>query len=200
MALLLKILKQFLLYYIILRKDFLKNTSYIGEIIDRVKKNDILAQRILYETFAKEMLLLSSRMTANNEAAKDILQESFICAFQNINKLKEILKFRAWLKRIVINNCLKHLKDKEYFQDIDTVSDIIDDCDDEWFKKVSLEQITQQINQLPEGCRQIFTLYLFEDYKHKEIAQLLNITESTSKSQYQRALKLLQQKLKIYLP
>lgn len=178
----------------------MKSISYITEIIDRAKKNDILAQRILYETFVKEMLLLSSRMISNKEEAKDILQESFICAFQNIHKLKETSKFRAWLKRIVINNCLKHLKDKEYFQNIDSVSDVVDDCDDEWFKKVSFEQITQQINQLPEGCRQIFTLYLFEDYKHREIAQLLNITESTSKSQYQRAIKLLQQKLKIYLP
>ncbi len=177
----------------------MKEINYISEIVNKAKKNNVLAQKILYETFAKEMLLLSYRMVGNMEEAKDILQESFIKAFQNIDKLKEPSKFKSWLKRIIINNCLQHIKRRIYFENVDFVSDVIDENEERWYEEVSFEQITGEIQKLPIGCKQIFILYLFENYKHKEISELLNISESTSKSQYQRALKLLQEKLKNYL-
>ena len=175
----------------------MKDIVYIEALVKKAKRNDILAQRILYEIFSKDILLLCYRMTGNEEESKDILQESFIVAFKRINRVKENSKFRAWLKQIAINNCLKFLRGKMYFERIDDNYEIVDnEEEDEWYKKVSFEQIMSEINLLADGCKQIFILYLLEDYKHKEIAAYLNISESTSKSQYQYALKLLQERLK----
>ena len=177
----------------------LKDIVYIEALVKKAKRNDILAQRILYEIFSKDILLLCYRMTGNEEEAKDILQESFIIAFKRINRVKENSKFGAWLKQIAINNCLKYLKGKMYFERIDDNYEIVDnEEEDEWYKKVSFEQIMSEINLLADGCKQIFILYALEEYKHKEIAAYLNISESTSKSQYQYALKLLQERLKKY--
>jgi RNA polymerase sigma factor (sigma-70 family) len=85
-----------------------------------------------------------------------------------------------------------------YFERIDDNSHIVENEEDEWYKKVSFEQIMSAINLLSDGCKQIFILYALEDYKHREIAAYLNVSESTSKSQYQYALKLLQGRLKKY--
>lgn len=175
----------------------LKDIVYIEALVKKAKRNDILAQRMLYEIFSKDILLLCYRMTGNEEEAKDILQESFIVAFKRISRVKENSKFGAWLKQIAINNCLKYLKGKMYFEGIDNIPDIVDN-EEEWYKKVSFEQIMAEINLLADGCKQIFILHLLEDYKHREIATYLNISESTSKSQYQYALKLLQERLKKY--
>jgi RNA polymerase sigma-70 factor (ECF subfamily) len=183
----------------IFKDGHLKDIVYIEALVKKAKRNDILAQRILYEIFSKDILLLCYRMTGNEEEAKDILQESFIIAFKRINRVKENSKFGAWLKQIAINNCLKYLKGKMYFERIDDNYEIVDnEEEDEWYKKVSFEQIMSEINLLADGCKQIFILYLLEDYKHKEIAAYLNISESTSKSQYQYALKLLQGRLRKY--
>ncbi len=177
----------------------MKDILYIEALVKKAKRNDINAQRILYEIFSKDILLLCYRMTGNEEEAKDILQESFIIAFKSINRVKENSKFGAWLKQIAINNCLKYLKGKLYFERIDDNYEIVDnEEEDEWYKKVSFEQIMSEINLLADGCKQIFILYLLEDYKHREIASCLNISESTSKSQYQYAIKLLQERLKKY--
>lgn len=176
----------------------LKDIVYIDALVKKAKRNDLLAQRILYEIFSKDILMSCYRMTGNEEEAKDILQESFIIAFKRINRLKENSKFGAWLKQIAINNCLKYLKGKLYYESIDNNAEIVEDEEDEWYTKVSFDQIMSEISQLANGCKQVFILYALEEYKHKEIAAYLNISESTSKSQYQYALKLLQERLKRY--
>ena len=185
------------LYHII--KGILVSMDYIGELVKRAQENNINAQKLLYEIFIKEMLLLSYRIVNNTEDAKDIIQESFMSAFKNLKSLKSPEKFKPWLKRIIINNCLKKQKTRIHFLELEETI-IYDDIEDnEWYKDISFEVINGEIKKLPPGCRQVLTLYLFEDYKHKEIAEIMNISESTSKSQYQRALKLLKEKLKTFL-
>lgn len=176
----------------------MRSINYITELIKRAKKNDINAQKMLYEIYIKEMLLLSYRLAGNIEDAKDIVQDSFINAFVNIKKLNSPDKFKQWLKRIVINNCFKRLNVKTVYEDIELANEH-DDTEEDYYKSISFDIMNMEIDKLPTGCRQVLTLYLFEDFKHKEIAEIMNISESTSKSQYQRALKLLKERFKKYL-
>jgi RNA polymerase sigma factor, sigma-70 family len=135
--------------------------------------------------------------------AEDIVQESFIKAFNNLDSYKGVSTFGAWLKRIVINTSINHLKKrKQWLVNIDELPIPIEDCsrndlaDEGFLNKISPEMIHKAIKSLPIKARVVFNLYLLEGYLHKEIAEMLDISESTSKSQYQRALKLLQERLK----
>lgn len=173
--------------------------DYIVELVKRAKKNNIEAQKLLYEIFIEEMLLLSYRMLNNSDDAKDIIQESFISAFVSLKSLKSPEKFKPWLKRIIINNCLKRQRNRIFYIEQEEMIDFDNNSEEECYKDISSEIINKEINKLPIGCRQVLTLYLFENYKHKEVARIMNISESTSKSQYQRALKMLKKKLKPFL-
>jgi len=156
----------------------------------------MLAMKVLYEQYSREMLGLSYRITQNKADAEDIIQEAFLKSFQEIRKLKEAEKYPAWLKRIVLNRSLSTIKGKIHFAEIDNIAESIEDEDQEhWYEGIPFEKIKPAIQELPDGCRQVFTLYLLEDYKHREIAELLDISLSNSKSQYRYALKLLKEKL-----
>jgi len=139
----------------------------------------------------QEMLLLSSRILNSREDSRDIMQESFLSAFRNLKGLKSPDKFKPWLKRIVINNCLKKQNTRIYITGLDEADASQDEPENEYYRSIPSEVINREISRLPSGAKQILTMYLFEEYKHKEIAEMLNISESTSKSQYQRALKIL---------
>ena len=161
----------------------------------QVKKNDVVAMRTLYEKYSKEMLATSFRITNNLQDSEDILQDSFLASFQKINQLKEGGKYVGWLKQIVVNNSLAHIKKKVNFKNLTTVEDRAEEEEENWFEGISFEKIREAIQELPEGSRQVFSLYLLENHKHREIAEMLGISISTSKSQYRYALKILKDKL-----
>jgi len=164
--------------------------------VQRAVKGDASAQALLYQQFSKAMFHICLRMSKNRNAAEDILQDSFILAFKNLHQVKEATQFGGWLKRIVVNECIRQTKQNWQWQDWEEEHDqISNEQETEWWKLVNIEMVYQQIATLPEGCRQIFNLYVFEDYTHKEIAVLLSISESTSKSQYHRARQLLKEKI-----
>lgn len=135
-------------------------------------------------------------MTGNKQDAEDILQEAFYLAFVNISKLKKMESFGAWLKKIVVNKCISFLRKQIHFVDIESTNQNINDETEDWMQELSMKDINNEIKQLPDGCRVVFNLYLLENYSHKQIAELLDISESTSKSQYHRAKSLLRNQLK----
>ena len=142
------------------------------------------------------MYNISLRLLNNKEDAEDVVQESFITAFKKLKELKEPSMFGGWLRRIVVNNCNQHgRKVKMVFEDLDASEDIVDE-DISWVTEVPIADVHFAIKNLPDGCRKVFLLYTSENYTHKDIGELLEIAESTSKSQYLRAKKLLQQQLK----
>jgi RNA polymerase sigma-70 factor (ECF subfamily) len=133
-------------------------------------------------------------MTGNKQDAEDILQDAFFQAYINISKLNSMDSFGAWLKRIVINQGIRFLRARIHFSDVavpDQEEEVFETC----LEEHTMQRINKEIQELPDGCRIVFILYLLEDYSHKEIAEALNISESTSKSQYHRARKLLQERL-----
>jgi RNA polymerase sigma factor (sigma-70 family) len=165
-------------------------------IVRKASSGDAHSQSLLYQQYSKAMFSICIRMAGNRSDAEDILQEAFITAFAKLFQLKDTLQFGGWLKRIVVNECIRFTKKQFPFTDWneELYQEITDD-EPEWWTTVSLQVIHLQIKALPDGCRQIFNLYVLESFTHKEIAQTLNISESTSKSQYQRARQLLKDRI-----
>ena len=131
------------------------------------------------------------------EEAEDILQESFISAFKNISNYRGDSTFGSWLKRIVINNSINVLRKNklEFAEEEEKLPDIVDDSDEQ-ISDLTIDQIRSAIEVLPDGFRAVLSLYLLEGYDHKEIGEILGISESTSKSQFNRSKRKLREILK----
>ena len=162
------------------------------EIIDRCQSGDKKAYGELYQLYSKAMFNVCLRMVNNQQEAEDILQEAFISAFKNLKNFRSESTFGAWLKRIVINKTLNHIKKRklELFpleDNTDRIEEDVNQLDEE--STFNIHKIKKAIELLPDGYRMVFSLYVVEGYDHGEIATIMNITESTSKSQYNRAKK-----------
>jgi RNA polymerase sigma factor (sigma-70 family) len=171
------------------------------DLIDECRKGDRKAQFQLYRLYYKSMYSVSLRIVNDESEAEDIMQESFLKAFKKIDTYKGEVSFGAWLKKIVINRSLDHLKKKKVqFEDIDSRLQLPDN--DEEYREVDLESIKNAIRSLSDGYRTILSLHLIEGYDHDEISQILGISNSASRTQFSRAKMKLKELLKgkeIYL-
>jgi RNA polymerase sigma-70 factor (ECF subfamily) len=164
-------------------------------IIERCQKGERKAFQELYNLYGKAMFNISVRILNNNDEAEEVLQDSFLKAFEKISSYDKKYSFGIWLKRIVINRSLDVIKKRKLnFVAINDADFIEEKQDEESIYDVNA--IKKCIEELPDGYRTILTLFVFEDYSHREIATLLNISEGTSKSQYNRAKKKLIELLK----
>ena len=164
-------------------------------LVKQAMEGQEFAFKELFTQFGNGLFNVCIRMTGDRMAAEDIVQESFLKAFASLQQLKDKASFGSWLRRIAINLCLQEIKSKkELFWPFDEV--IEPGSPDDWVSDIDLPSLHHAIKNLPDGCRQIFLLYTSESYTHKEIAVMLGISESTSKSQYQRAKTLLKKELK----
>jgi RNA polymerase sigma-70 factor (ECF subfamily) len=144
------------------------------------------------------MFNICLRITGNHAEAEDVLQEAFIKAFRNIDSFEFRSSFGAWLKRIVINTTVNHMnKQKALMINLEEDRMQFSDLPDTDYQSIELEvdNVKKAINKLPNGYRIVLSLYLLEGYDHKEIAKVLGISESTSKTQYIRAKKKLRELL-----
>lgn len=172
------------------------NLEVHKEIIEKSKRGNRKAQYELYKLYSRAMFNTSYRMMGHKEDAEDILQESFSDAFRKLDTFVYNSTFGAWLKRIVVNNCINELKrrkpDLHYFDEMPNPKN----DEEEVQVELSVNQIKKAMNQLPEGGRIIFSLYLLEGFDHREISSILKVSESNSKSQYMRAKKRIKEILK----
>jgi RNA polymerase sigma factor (sigma-70 family) len=164
------------------------------DIIELSKARNSQAQFQLYQLYSKAMYNICYRLMNNREEAEDMLQESFAEAFIKIDTFRFESAFGAWLKRITINKCINALKKRkaelvytDMLSDPDYQEEELDP------RGITVEQVQHALEDLPEGYRLVFSLFLLEGYDHSEIAQILAISESTSKSQYARARQKIQQ-------
>ena len=163
------------------------------DIIDQCKNDDRQAQFQIYKLYYKPMYNVCLRMVANEVEAEDIMQEAFLSALKNIKTYERKVSFGAWLKKIVINRSLDHLKKKKIkFEEINERINIADETVFMEMEENSLENLKKAINELPEKYRIIINLNLFEGYNHEEIAEMLHISNVSSRTQFFRA----KQKLK----
>lgn len=183
--------------FILKKNELISGFSNIHQdLIDRSLKGDGIAQSKLYGLYSKAMYNVCLRITNNEDDTKDVMQEAFISAFQNLGSYKGEASFGAWLKRIVVNKAINHIKRKrmeftELNPERDEMQEEQPDLTNE--QELTVEKIKNAIVKLPDGYRLVFSLYLLEGYDHQEIAGILNISESTSKSQYNRAKKKLRE-------
>lgn len=163
-------------------------TDIHKKLVEESKQGSSKAQYKLYQLYAGAMFNTSYRMMRNREEAEDMLQESFSEAFLKLDRFRFESTFGAWLKRIVVNKCINEIKRKkanlEYTDEIAQYSTKDDDND---LPELNVDMIKEAMEHLPDGSRMIFQLYLLEGYDHREIAEILGVSESNSKSQYMRA-------------
>lgn len=188
--------------------DQLNRSSYLDPVytdihealIAQCRRGDAKAQHELYKLYARSMYNVCMRMVNHVGEAEDILQESFLEAFTKLGDFRAEASFGSWLKRIVINRSINYLRKRklelvESIAEADLVEELTDE-DEELQLEVS--RVHKAIQELPDGYRIVLTMYLLEGYDHSEIAEALHISESTSKSQLNRAKNKLREKLSVY--
>jgi len=166
-----------------------------GCIMERRKE-----QQMLYQHFASPMLSLCMRYCQNRMEAEDVLQEGFIKIFRKISTFRQSGSLEGWVRRIMINQAINHLKSQKLlFLDADPYiigNQIAEEQPEEQAElRYQPDELMQMIQELPPGYKVVFNLYVFEGYSHKEIAEELEISENTSKSQLSRARSYLRRKL-----
>jgi len=167
----------------------------LKKIIKHCKKKDLKAQEELYRLFAGKLFAISLKYSRNYQEAEDNLQEAFITIFKKIHQYENKGSFEGWLKRITINTALQTYRKQNVFRIVDENS--IEEAEEVNLREeeISLDFLLKIIQELPDRYRMVFNLYVLDGYSHKEIAELLNISVGTSKSNLARARKNLKQKL-----
>lgn len=169
----------------------------LEQLIQKCKKNDTKAQSEIYKLYSSKLFSICLKYSRNYVEAEDSLQESFLTIFDKIAQFKDKGSFEGWIKRITINTVLQRYRDKSVInlvnEDIkDDKEVVIEDTE------LSLDFLLKIVQELPDRYRLVFNLYVLDDYSHKEIASLLNITVGTSKSNLSRAKKLLKDQIENY--
>ena len=170
------------------------------EILEGCKSGERQAFGLLYKKYASTMLGICMRYCKRKEEAEDVLHEGFIKVFSNVSKFRGDGSFEGWIKRIMINTSLSyyHANLKHYFQSgVEEFEDMLTGDDDEgvYSNAPSRSELLSLIQDLPDGYRFVFNMYVFENFSHKEIAAELGVSVNTSKSQLAKARRRLQKKL-----
>lgn len=175
-------------------RDELTETIGFDDLVERCKKGDTKAYTDLYHRHAKELYNTIYRFVNHTGEAEDLLQDTFLAAYQHINQFQYKSSFNAWLKRIAINKAISFIRKRKIKfseTEIETVS-IADEVFDEAGFTLKVDEVKKAITQLSDGYRTIVNLYLFENIPQEEIGEMLGISHTTVRTQYHRA------KAKIY--
>lgn len=168
-----------------------------AQLIAALKRGESRAHKLVYERFSGKMLAVCTRYCTNRDDAEEVMLDGFMRVFDKISQFREDGSFEGWIRRIMVTESLMFLrKNKQLRQEV-ALDDTLIEPDYDWADATLNENdLLRLIGQLPEGYRSIFNLYAIEGYSHAEIAELLGISEGTSKSQLSRARALLQTSLK----
>jgi RNA polymerase sigma-70 factor (ECF subfamily) len=169
------------------------------QIIDACRQGDHFAQKMLFERYSDNMFLVCMRYLSRQPDAEEILSDAFLKCFRSLSSFEYRGEgsFRAWLSSITVNECLAFLRKKErlVFMDKDTFPERTGEQESA-IEKMNAKELMDCILQMPAGYRTVFNLYVLENYPHKEIARLMGISESTSKTQLRKAKAWLRKKIK----
>ena len=156
--------------------------------------NDRKAQKALYDKYSKRMMAVCLRYVKDTEDARDLLQEGFVKLFMNIHTYIGDGLLDGWVRKIFVNCALERLRHQDVLRNADDIDETVyaDIPDESSVSQLYADEIMACVQSLPDGFRTVFNMFAIEGYSHKEISEKLNITESTSRSQYLRARKMLQ--------
>lgn len=167
------------------------------QLIDGCRKGKRQAQKELYETYSRRMMGVCLRYANDRETARDLLQDGFVKIFSSLDSFSGTGSFEGWMRKIFVNSALEYLRKADVMRetvDLDNTAEL-SDADSSAVSQMSEKELVALIGELPSGFRAVFNLFAIEGYSHKEIGEMLDITESTSRSQYTRAKQLLQRKI-----
>lgn len=169
------------------------NPHIHNPIVHRAARGDRKAQTELYELYSKAMFNVSYRMVNDGQIAEDLMHEAFIQAFQKLDQFQFESTFGHWLKRIVVNKSLNHLrrekmiKEKEIELEYESSVEQAEESSEQWSESFSLKEIIEATKRLAKKHALVFNLYMIEGYDHEEIGEIMGISTSTSRSQLSRA-------------
>ena len=166
-------------------------------LIEQCKKNDAKAQSQIYKLYASKLFSLSLKYSRNHAEAEDNLQDAFVTIFEKIAQYKSKGSFEGWMKRIAVNTALQCYRSVGVFDIVneDLIEDVSIEMDND---DIGVDYLLQIIQELPDRYRLVFNLYVLDDYSHKEIAEMVQITIGTSKSNLARARLILKEKIEQY--
>ncbi|AKD57789.1 RNA polymerase sigma factor [Spirosoma radiotolerans] len=168
-----------------------------AQLIVALKRGESRAHKVVYERFAGKMLAVCTRYCANRDDAEEVMLDGFMRAFEKIEQFREEGSFEGWIRRIMVTESLMFLRKAKQWRLEIPMDEVTVEPDYEWADTaVNESDLMRLVNQLPDGYRTVFNLYAIEGYSHAEIAEMLGISEGTSKSQLSRARMLLQTNLK----
>lgn len=165
------------------------------QLITGCKEGKSWAQKAIYDRYAAAMMSVCVRYVTDRETARDLLQEGFIKLFTKIDSFTGAGAFGGWVRRIFVTTSLEYLRQNDALKQsasIEEYGNFIENDDVTVLQKISADDLMACIAQLSDGYRTVFNLYAIEGYAHAEIAEILGISEATSRSQFMRARKILQ--------
>ena len=172
--------------------------SFVRIIIDKCRKGDRSAQKNLYDYLAPKMFAVCLRYMGDRMPAEDILQDGFITLFSKLDSYSGEGSFEGWARKIFVNTALMSLRKTDALKlsdDLEEAGNLSSDISSQ-IQNIGYKEIMKIVMKLPDGYRTVFNMFVVEGFSHKEIAQALNISEVTSRSQLQRARMILQEKIK----
>lgn len=156
------------------------------QLLEAILRQDATAQRRLYEKYSRKMFGVCLRYARSREEAEDLLQDGFLKVFQKLSSFKNEGSLEGWIRRVMVNTSLDHIRQQKLqWADPETIEEPGTDAG--VIEKMNAGELLALIQQLPTGFRTVFNLYAIEGYSHREIGEMLQISEGTSKSQYARA-------------
>jgi RNA polymerase sigma-70 factor (ECF subfamily) len=173
--------------------------EFSPEILNKIKKGHPGAQRLLYDAFKMELFNVCRRYSSDEATAKDMFQEGFIKIFKDFHQFNiQRGTVRSWVRKVMVNAALQHIRSNKKWNgtlEINALPNHDLSYRDNILDTLSMEEIQKLIVQMPDGYKMVFNMYLIEGFSHKEIAQMLDITESTSKSQLYKSKQWMRNKL-----
>jgi len=169
------------------------------DLIAGCKREEMWARKALYEQYAGAMLSLCVRYASDRDVARDVLQDGFYKVFTKIGDYSGTGSFEGWMRRIFVTTALEQLRKKRFLPIISEYEESIEDTDASAFERLSADDLHRCIAGLPNGFRMVFNLYAVEGYSHTEIAEMLQIKEATSRSQFMRARQILQKNVQQFI-
>lgn len=182
----------------LISRDGKGEMSDILSLVRKARQGDRKAQKAIYDQLSGKMYAVCLRYMSDKEQAQDILQDGFVTLFTKLDSYSGEGSFEGWARKIFVNTALMSLRKKDVLkqsEDVDTAWDI-SSSDPSVIQRIGYKELLDLIATLPPGFRTVFNMYVLEGYSHKEIAEALDISETTSRSQLQRARTLLQSKIK----
>ncbi|MGX1022924.1 RNA polymerase sigma factor [Flavobacterium sp. CS20] len=166
----------------------------LKNLIKQCQNKELKAQKALYEIYSSKLFSLCLKYSKNYAEAQDNLQDAFISIYENIHQFKHKGSFEGWMKRIAINTALQRYRNQKVFS-LNYEENLIQPDNDYTENNISLQELLKCIQELPNRYRMVFNLYVLDGHSHKEIAEMMNISEGTSKSNLARGRQILKDKV-----